>query len=87
MLGFPTSTDLPKPMGRRRRGSPVYARNGMLAAAQPLATAAGLEVLANGGNAVDAALAAALVDAVTMPASCGVGGDLLNRPQAAAIPS
>ena len=76
MLGFPTSTDLPKPMGRRRRAAPVYARNGMVATAQPLATAAGLEVLANGGNAVDAAIAAALVDAVTMPASCGVGGDL-----------
>jgi gamma-glutamyltranspeptidase/glutathione hydrolase len=76
MLGFPTSNDLPKPMARRRRGSPVYARNGMVAAAQPLATAAGLEVLANGGNAIDAAIAAALVDAVTMPASCGVGGDL-----------
>lgn len=76
MLGFPTTTDLPKPMGRRRRAAPVYARNGMVAAAQPLATAAGLEVLANGGNAVDAAIAAALVDAVTMPASCGVGGDL-----------
>lgn len=76
MLGFPTTTDLPKPMGRRRRGSPVFARNGMVASAHPLATAAGLEVLANGGNAVDAAIAAALVDAVTMPASCGVGGDL-----------
>jgi gamma-glutamyltranspeptidase len=76
MLGFPTSNDLPKPMARRRRGTPVYARNGMVATAQPLATAAGLQVLANGGNAVDAAIAAALVDAVTMPASCGVGGDL-----------
>lgn len=76
MLGFPTTTDLPKPMARRRRAAPVYARNGMVAAAQPLATAAGLEVLANGGNAVDAAIAAALVDAVTMPASCGIGGDL-----------
>lgn len=76
MLGFPTSTDLPQPMARRRRGSPVYARNGMVATAQPLATAAGLEILASGGNAVDAAIAAALVDAVTMPASCGVGGDL-----------
>lgn len=76
MLGFPTTTELPKPMARRRRGAPVYARHGMVAAAQPLATAAGLEVLANGGNAVDAAIAAALVDAVTMPASCGVGGDL-----------
>lgn len=76
MLGFPTTTDQPKPMARRRRGSPIYARRGMVAAAQPLATAAGLEVLANGGNAVDAAIAAALVDAVTMPASCGIGGDL-----------
>ncbi len=76
MLGFPTTTDLPKPMARRRRAAPVYARNGMVAAAQPLATAAGLEILANGGNAVDAAIAAALVDAVTMPASCGIGGDL-----------
>jgi gamma-glutamyltranspeptidase/glutathione hydrolase len=85
MLGFPTTTDLPKPMGRRRRGSPVYARNGMVASAHPLATAAGVEVLANGGNAVDAAIAAALVDAVTMPASCGVGGDLfaiVSKPNA-----
>lgn len=76
MLGFPTSTDLPKPMARRRRAAPVYSRNGMVATAQPLATAAGLEALARGGNAIDAAIAAALVDAVTMPASCGVGGDL-----------
>lgn len=85
MLGFPTTNDLPKPMARRRRAAPVYARKGMVATAQPLATAAGLEVLANGGNAVDAAIAAALVDAVTMPASCGVGGDLfaiISKPAA-----
>ena len=56
-------------------GRPVWARNGLVAAGQPLAAAAGLEVLARGGNAVDAALAMAAVTAVTMPEMCGLGGD------------
>ncbi|ADU51580.1 gamma-glutamyltransferase [Thermaerobacter marianensis DSM 12885] len=56
-------------------GRPVWARNGMVASGQPLATAAGLEVLARGGNAVDAALAMAAVTSVTMPEMCGLGGD------------
>lgn len=55
--------------------SAVLAPNGMVASAHPLASAAGLRVLQDGGNAVDAALAAAMVTWVTMPMMCGPGGD------------
>ena len=50
--------------------------NGMVASAQPLAALAGLQVLIEGGNAFDAAIAAALVEDVTLPAMTTLGGDL-----------
>ncbi|HLA97009.1 MAG TPA: gamma-glutamyltransferase family protein [Anaerolineales bacterium] len=57
------------------RRSPVLGRGGMLATSQPLAVAAGLEILAQGGTAADAAVAAAAALNVTEPTSTGIGGD------------
>ena len=46
----------------------------MIVAPQPIAAEAGLAVLAEGGNAVDAAIACAFVQAVVDPQMCGIGG-------------
>jgi gamma-glutamyltranspeptidase/glutathione hydrolase len=56
--------------------SVVATRYGIVAASQPLAAAAGVQMLAQGGNAVDAAIAANAALGVTEPMMNGVGGDL-----------
>ena len=56
------------------RRSPVFGRN-IVSTSQPLAAQAGLSMLARGGNAVDAALAAAIALVVVEPTGTGLGSD------------
>jgi gamma-glutamyltranspeptidase/glutathione hydrolase len=54
----------------------AYGRHGLVAAAHPAATLAGLDVLREGGNVADAAIAVNATLAVVQPHMCGLGGDL-----------
>lgn len=76
-LGAPAGMygPFPVPMSFSSRRSPVLCRNGAVSSSQPLATAIGVRVLQEGGNAADAAVAVAAALNVTEPCSTGIGGD------------
>ncbi|MCS6802723.1 MAG: gamma-glutamyltransferase family protein [Chloroflexota bacterium] len=59
----------------RQHRAVAMGRRGAIASQSPLASAAGLRILQEGGNAVDAAIAIAAVECVALPMLCGLGGD------------
>ena len=70
---FCTSTDAE---GRSQARSMVIARTGIVASEHPIASQIGAQILAEGGNAVDAAIAANAAMGLFAPMANGIGGDL-----------
>ncbi|HEY7314009.1 MAG TPA: gamma-glutamyltransferase [Gemmataceae bacterium] len=64
------------PAAGRAGRSVALAPHGMVATSHPLAAEIGLDVLKNGGNAIDAAIATNAALGLMEPMSCGIGGDL-----------
>src|SRR5271166_2512672 len=73
-MGLPASSSLA--LDRAQARSMVITTRGVVATEQTLASQAGAQVLARGGSAVDAAIAANAVLSVVEPMMCGPGGDL-----------
>ncbi|MCY4303934.1 MAG: gamma-glutamyltransferase family protein [Aestuariivita sp.] len=68
--------------------SPTFSQNGMCATSHPLAAQVAIQILVNGGNAMDAAIAGAVLLGICEPQSTGIGGDcfvLWKRPNCTKI--
>ena len=77
MLIYMAAVSLPDANAYQDRGrSMVISSGGIVASEQPLASQAGAQILAQGGNAIDAAIAANACMGVVSPMQCGMGGDL-----------
>src|SRR6478736_6088293 len=81
LSGIPGQDPAPQESGIRHQGvvpgrSKIATRYGIVAASQPLAARAGVQVLERGGNAIDAAIAANAVMGLVEPEMNGIGGDL-----------